>query len=724
MKKRPLYTFCLAFLIVRGILLLLTEGETLGEVPHNSVFYEQQSGQEVLIQGQIYKKRNTSKIQILYLKNNSIFQGKCSYYEPNILIYDDTFEELPIGKEVCIRGYLKNFEKARNPGNFNQQLYYAKQNMYGFVWCQEIISISGRENHFLEGLHELRTRWQQTIVSNMSEENGAVLSAMLLAEKSEMDGELKEQYQKNGLSHLLAISGLHISFIGLGIYHLLRKVGLSYTGAGIGAMLILSVYVLMIGFSVSVIRAYMMLLLRIGADIGGRVYDMPTALMLSAALIVLYQPLYLTDAAFYMSHGAILGLIYILPELKQVFRVRIKWLEGSFASIAIHVALFPVLLWFYYEIPMYSVLMNMVAIPLMTAVLGCGMIGSVGAFFFETLGMILLKPCDWMLSFLDWFGKVGCRLPFSSMVLGKPNWWEVGIYYILLLAGILLLKMNKRKFILLLSVLSMLLFIKFPDGNVQVTMLDVGQGDCIFLKGPKGSTYLIDGGSSDVEQVGKYRMEPFLKSQGVGKLDYVFVSHGDSDHYNGIQEMMERQLLGVKIERLVLPANYAQDEKLLGILKIAKEKGIDVCTIEGGRVISEGELEIRCLQPTKNTVLEGNAGSMVLEVSFGAFDMLLTGDVEKEGESQLEQNLHGKSYEVLKVAHHGSKNSTKESLLAIVRPKVALISAGEHNSYGHPHSETIERLKKWNCPIYQTMKQGAIMLKTNGDFIDIFPSSI
>ena len=277
MKKRPLYTFCLAFLILRGILLLLTDGETLGEVPPSSVFFEQKSGQEVLIQGQIYKKRNTSNIQMLYLKNNSIFQGKCSYYEPNILIYDDTFAELPIGKGVCIRGKLKNFEKARNPGNFDQQLYYAKQNVYGFIWCEEIISISGRENKLLEGLHEFRTRWMKAIVSNMSEENGAVLSAMLLAEKSEMDGELKEQYQKNGLSHLLAISGLHISFIGLGIYHLLRKVRMSYVGAGIWAILILSAYVLMIGFSVSVIRAYMMLLLRIGADIGGRVYDMRTS---------------------------------------------------------------------------------------------------------------------------------------------------------------------------------------------------------------------------------------------------------------------------------------------------------------------------------------------------------------------------------------------------------------------------------------------------------------
>lgn len=733
MKKRPLYMLCLTFLIVKCVLLVFIHGETLGKVPPSSIFFEQKQRQEILIQGQVYKKRNTSNVQILHLKNNSIFQENNSYYESNIIIYDDTFAEISIGKEVCIRGEKGNFEKARNPGNFDQQLYYARQNIYGFVWCQEIISVSGEENKFLEWLYEFREMWKQTILSNMSEKNGHVLNAMLLAEKSEMDAELKELYQKNGLSHLLAISGLHISFIGLGIYRVLRKTGVSYIGSGICAIMILSVYVLMIGFSVSVIRAYIMLLLRMGADIVGRVYDMQTALMLAAALIVLYQPLYLTDAAFYMSHGAILGLVFVLPEIKKIFSVRIIWLEGCYASVAINVTLFPVLLWFYYEFPLYSIFMNMAAIPLMTGVIGLGMFGSLGVLCFNPVGGFLLKLCDWILLFLEWFGEMGCRLPLSCLVFGKPNWWEVVIYYLLLIVEIIILKKCKTKPVigkikrcsLLWLVLIILMFIKFPDGQVKVAMLDVGQGDCIYIKGPQGQTYLIDGGSSDVDQVGKYRIEPFLKSQGVGTVDYIFVSHGDLDHYSGVVEMIERQTFGVKIDTLVMPANYKQDEKLLGLSKLAQQHGIDVVVIGGGQSILEGELRIRCVQPMQEeTMLEGNEGSMVLEISFGVFDMLFTGDVEGEGEKQLEKHLMGKSYDVLKVAHHGSKNSTTESFIKMVKPKIALISAGEDNSYGHPHIETIKRLKEGDCKIYQTIERGAIMMKTDGDFIDIFPSSI
>ena len=292
---------CLTFLIIRSIVLLLTSGEGLVKVPASSIFSERTIPSEVLIQGQVYKKTNTSNIQILYLKNNSLIQE-------NILIYDDTFSEIPIGTVICVRGTPSLFEKARNPGNFNQQLYYAKQNIYGFVWSKEVVSVFGKENILLEGLHQIRQAWNDILQENMSEENGKVLGAMLLGDKSGMDTELKEQYQKAGISHVLAISGLHISFIGLGIYKWIRKVGVSYISAGILAGLVLSTYVLMIGFSVSVMRAYVMLLLKIGADMSGRVYDMLTALMISAALIVWHQPLYLADAAFYMSHGAILGI--------------------------------------------------------------------------------------------------------------------------------------------------------------------------------------------------------------------------------------------------------------------------------------------------------------------------------------------------------------------------------------------------------------------------------
>lgn len=737
MKKRPLCVLCIALLMIKGVLLLITSGESPVKIPASSIFYEmgeEKQDREILIQGQVYKKADTSNYQILYLKNNS---------EPNIIVYDDSFANIPIGKTIVVKGKAQRFAGARNPGNFDAKVYYAKQKIYGMVWSTEIVLVTGKEAAIPEALYRLRRAWNGMIAEHMSEENGAVLCAMLLGEKSGMEEEMKELYQKNGISHILAISGLHISFIGLGIYRLLRKAGVPYGVSGILALAVLGGYVLMIGISVSVFRAFVMLLFRIGADMSGRVYDMLTTLMVSAAFLILYQPLFFLDAAFYMSYGAILGILFLLPEFK-----RIAIPKGALASVAINAILFPVLLWFYFEFPVYSILLNLVVIPLVSAVLAFGMFGSLGCLVWEPLGSGILFICDKILQLFARLGEIGAELPFARIVFGKPEWWKGLLYYGVLVIGLTLFRRCKRvherkegaprekmhfrkrcmRFLpgivcIAFPLFVICLFTKFPNGKLQVTMLDVGQGDCIFMKGPTGITYLIDGGSSDVERVGKYRMEPFLKSQGVANLDYVFVSHGDSDHYSGIAEMLERQRFGVKIRMLVLPSNYKRDEKLVALAKLAWEQSVEVGVMDSGMVITEKELNIRCIWPDTSGLL-GNAGSMVLSVTFGQFDMLLTGDVEGEGEEALVQKLKGKSYEVLKVAHHGSKNSTGEALLKIVQPDISLISAGRDNSYGHPHTETMERLREAGSKIYRTMDAGAIRLEITKTTIDIFQSSI
>lgn len=728
MKKRPLCMVCLIFILFKSMLLIMTGGQSLIKLPASSIFLEKEYERGVLLQGQVYKKSNTSDVQVLYLKNNSLYSQKGSYLESRMIIYDDTFKNIPIGKTIYVRGTIERFEGARNPGNFDQQLYYARQNIYGYLWSEEIIRVSGKENSGAELLNQLRQSWKQCLLEQLGEENGSVLAAMLLGEKSEMDKDTKELYQKNGISHVLAISGLHISFIGLGIYGLFRRMGASYPIAGILAVSLLTVYVFMIGFSVSVMRAYVMLLFRIGADISGRVYDMLTALMMSAALAIMYQPLYLTDAAFLLSYGAVLGILFVLPAIKSVLPPIPKTLEGCLASMAINICLFPIQLWFYFEFPVYSILFNIILIPLMPWILGLGILGSGLYLVIAPLGGFFLQICGILLSFFRNLGELGLCLPAASAVFGRPNWWEIVIYYLALCAVICFFYQKwkrKKRYFLILGIVLVLIFVKFPDGKLRVTMIDVGQGDGIFIKGPKGGTYLNDGGSSDVEAVGKYRIESFLKSQGVGKLDYVFVTHGDADHYNGIEEMLERQLIGVKIDTLVLPANYELDEKLVQLAETAIAYGSDVVRMTPEYAISEGALQIHCIQPEEGEMkLTGNAGSMVLDVQFRRFDMLLTGDVEAEGETTLIENLTGRTYDVLKVAHHGSKYSSQEAFLKEIKCEIALISAGKNNSYGHPHEETINRLWAYGCRIYETMEYGAIMLETKGEFIDILPSSI
>lgn len=701
MIKRPLCCVCLIFLIIQGIILIIRGGQSFVEMPASSIFLEPE-GQEICVTGKVCNKKHTSNTQIIYLNNNSI-------------IYDSNFTNVSIGQTIQVQGTIHHFEKARNPGNFDQRLYYAKDKIYAAIYCENIIPVNNEIAQVREKLYQFKHVWKCRLVENMGEEKGNVLSAMLLGEKSEMDADLKEVYQKSGIGHVLAISGLHISFIGLGIYHFLRKIKIPFGIAGILSVGVLSLYACMIGFSISVSRAYVMLLLKIGADVTGRIYDMETALLLSAALSVLKQPLYLTDAGFYLSYGAVLGILILMPHLSNTFMGKTKWLSMFLPGLCINIALFPIQLWYYYEIPTYSFLLNLIVIPLMSGVLTLGIIGSIWP--------ILLPICGQILAFYESVSKLAVQLPFSRIVIGRPKIGELILYYLIL--GLIVTQVIKKKTPIILSILiSVFLLSNTPAKGLQVTMLDVGQGDCLFIKGPTGITYLIDGGSSDVKEVGKYRLEPYLKYEGVGELDYVFVSHGDGDHYSGIMEMISRQDVGVKIDKLVFAENYKEEENLLQLARAAKENGSKIFVFEEGKVLQEEELKITCIQPSAESNLTGNQGSMVLEISYGQFDMLCTGDVEENGERLLARKIVGKAYEVLKVAHHGSKNSSGKEFFDAVSVKFALISAGKDNRYGHPHRETLERLKHENCKIFQTTECGAITIRTDGYFIDILTTSI
>ena len=259
-----------------------------------------------------------------------------------------------------------------------------------------------------------------------------------------------------------------------------------------------------------------------------------------------------------------------------------------------------------------------------------------------------------------------------------------------------------------------------PNGRLDVVVLDVGQGDGISLRGPQGTTFFIDGGSSDRSKLGESCMEPFLESQGIGVIDYAFVTHGDYDHYSGIAEMLERQEKGIKICNLVLPFHYKEDMSLVELAERASCANVNVLIMKAGDNIQDGAMKITCLHPGKEDVqMRGNEGSMVLSITYGGFSMLCTGDIEGDGEEKLVRRIREKDYDVLKVAHHGSKNSTSAEFLKCCSPTLALISAGEDNSYGHPHKELLQRLEEAKCCVYDTRKNGAIILQTDGNSLTI-----
>jgi hypothetical protein len=333
-------------------------------------------------------------------------------------------------------------------------------------------------------------------------------------------------------------------------------------------------------------------------------------------------------------------------------------------------------------------------------------------------------------------------LPFGRITAGKPSVQLLVAYYVILFALYGMYRRFPKKiwgYMLFVSAafLIVLCGAKTRDiEGIKITVLDVGQGDGIVLSG-KGKNYLIDGGSSDVKQAGAQRIEPYLLSEGIGCLDYVFVTHGDEDHISGIRELLEGQKLGVRIDTLVLPPEEYHDEKLADLARIAVENGTRVVSVKtGANIYGRGErqtekndskevMRLRCIGPLTDIPQgltkpkAGNEASLVLEFSYGNFDMLFTGDVEGAGEELLVKSDVLRKYEILKCAHHGSKNSGTAAFLEKTDPRAAIISAGIDNRYGHPHEETLNRLKKRKVKTYNTQTDGAVTIKSDGIQISI-----
>lgn len=822
--------------------------------------------QEEAAEGQLLVQKEAAERQLLVQEEaaeKQLFaQEKCAEKPAdtkateNILCYlREGVPEPEIGSLVILKGTLKNFQQPTNPGQFNAPFYYQILRISFRLNQAEIQVKSDRFYKIAEGLYQLRRKAGSKVDALLPEQEASVMKTMLLGEKGILDEEIKDLYQRNGIAHILAISGLHISMIGMGLYQLLRRAGLKIKLSAILASMIIVLYGMMTGFAVSAIRAIAMFLLQMLAQILGRTYDRITALAVAAVLVLVEQPLYLFHSGFQFSFLCVLGISLILPVLGNVRKGK-KLFEG----VALMAVTLPVYLGVFYQIPVYSMFLNFIVLPMMSILMGAGIVMILAAFLCTSLAI----PAAWLITgILMVYERLGLfteKLPHHYWTPGCPAKWQLAVYVAVLII-IAALGRTKRKAVLyqrdcihkgcihrrggctkeilqedppchevlqyeksqyersqhgmaqynipryevsqyeipqyemqnkrirriachggkwistygipvgicwgflLLGVV--ILTWRFRP-ELQVTFLDVGQGDSIFLQTENGDSYLTDGGSSSVSKVGKYRMIPFLKYQGASQIKAVFVSHADSDHYNGIAELLEQaELEGIRVENLVLTdiADECRSEGYEELVELAEQNGITVQLLHEGQQLQDGELLFQCLHPSKGYRAEDlNETSMVLLVTYWEFSMLLTGDVQGAGEEHLtqelqdwkepgvtqmqdvirisgeeesmeEESIEEESIEderiegqieekrpqnkmganhteteltILKVAHHGSKNSTSEEFLKAANPKLAIISCGEGNRYGHPHEETLERLEKVDIPWFCTKDYGAI----------------
>lgn len=654
----------------------------------------------------------------------------------NVLIYVSAESLKALGsesKKLCpgckiqAQGRAESFSLPGNPGQFNEFSYYRSKNLSVFLRAERL-SVLSEAPPVKRGIFWLRRKLKEVYFTLLPPKEAGTLTAMVLGEKSELPEEIKTIYQQAGIGHLLAISGLHISIAAMAVYRIVLFFKGSKKLAAAFGIFSLFFYGQLTGFSVSASRAVIMLLLTLIAVFFGRTYDSATALSFAAVFILLQKPGQLFQSGFLLSFGAVLGARSFYPLLEQGFlekrgKGREKLIKAVLFQLAVSLVTFPVILWFYYEIPVYGMVLNIILVPLMAFITAGGLVAGIIGLFSLSLSRFLIGGTWFLLKLYERAAEASLALPGAVWNPGQPPFGRLIFYSIGLLGVCVYLKKEKKKKWKaageLLCLLCLLLLPRSLSG-MELTFLDVGQGDGAMISCEEDLEVLIDGGSSSEKQLGKYRLLPFMKYKGKKRLDYVFLSHLDEDHISGVRELLQ----GGRIKCLVLPGDRMGSEAAEKMAQLGREGGADIWWIQPGEELRKGKFRLCCLAPER--VYNGtneNAASMVLWLEYGRRSVLFTGDLEKEGEELLlaKHRREGSlpDCDVLKVAHHGSDHSTSLPFLEAVRPEIAVISCGKDNSYGHPGKKLLKRLVSCGCQIYQTMEQGAVTVRTDGERLQV-----
>ena len=598
-----------------------------------------------------------------------------------LLVYFETApENIRLGETLTLTGRIEPFSHAMNPGQFDAYDYYTAKGYDAMLTDAGISIRDGKCAPVREALRQLRLKMKERIYKVCPEKEASVLCDLLLGDKEGIDKETKELYQNNGIAHILSISGLHISILGMGCFSLLRKLKCRHIPAALVSAGILVLYLIMTGMSVSATRAVGMFVIRMFSFHAKRTEDPLTSLSLMAAIVLILDPGSIRNVSFLLSYGAALGIYTFLPSVnalvfsgkeKQRFyeddtlKKRLKDLSRKIASTTLHsfvwsigITLFtlPVQLYFFYRVSIYAVFLNLLILPCMSLLVFSGMILMVPG-----LGIAGKLSC-FLLNLFEFLCRCAEKLPHHTWNPGRPGKAFIILYYLIVTLLIISGKMitasrkgyilrmlpyfsrkGKRRIsiadeltrkadnggvrpalILIAACTALMLFlIRFPlPVRNSCTQLYVGQGNCNVMITDAGEVYIFDGGSSSEKNTGQYIILPFLRYSGLSRIDGIFISHSDEDHVNGLLELIENAgswnlgISGVYITPQMRDDGSENTEHLISSCTAA---GVPVTCIRAGDTWQSGGTHFTCLHPAQNyTPEDPNAGSMCILAEFPA----------------------------------------------------------------------------------------------------------
>lgn len=629
-----------------------------------------------------------------------------------------------IGYKILVSGRINIPESNRNPGTFNYQLYLKTKNTPMVMVCSvEDLNLDSSQNNVIPKLlARIKYGFLEEIRNAISTEEAGVLTGILFGDKSFIEDSVYDNFQRNGTAHLLAVSGIHIGILYGFIEFLFRRTKNIFKDIFIALLLIF--YAAVSEFSPSVVRAVFMILLFILSKRIHRRYDLLSAAAFIAFMILINNPYMLFNVGFQLSFAAVFAVGTIYPCLKNMIGFKNSLTDMIILLMAVQIGTAPIVAYHFNYFSIAAFIINLPVIAFAGLILPLGFVlffvsflhegfFEVGAYFLEVLLNALIK-----------INQLGSLLPHNSIDVMSPSILALIIFYCTVCFAAseklpTFLEKNKKRIIFIGAVLTLLCFLLTPqlkNNGYEVIFVDVGQGDCIHIRTPKGKNILIDGGGreGDSYNVGKKVLLPYLLKNGVNTIDLAVITHLHADHYKGILSIID----AVKVSKLALYQDTADKNMLSKIKRISSEKNSSILYIKkDDRINIEKGVALYVLYPKAGTAnAEENNNSLVLLLDYHGHRILFTGDIEEYAEKRLMEN--DIKAEVLKIPHHGSSTSSSEAFIAAVNPQMAVIQVGK-NTFGHPDRDVLERYMDEDVKIFRTDEKGAVLMDIRHDKIII-----
>ncbi len=618
---------------------------------------------------------------------------------------------IEVGDMLLINGTYLEPDVARNERGFNYKEYLKTLEIYGTVEINHYKVIKkGRINKLI--LYTARLK--EILKSNISKvikkaENKNLLIAMILGDTEDLSEELKTDFLNSNLYHILSVSGGQVSNIIIGITILFRLLKIHKKIMDVLCIVILIEFMFLTGLTPSIIRACIMCIISLISGLIIRRYDIANSLGISLLIILINNPFAINSLSVLLSYFGFLGIIvlgsFTIKEVNKVIKNNILRyiLNIVISSVAAQIFIFPIILYIFGTISLTFIFSNLLIIPLSTVITIIGLFIMICPL--QIFGFV--EPLiELTINIVGFFSNIG----ISKIYCIIPNIKEIITYYVMSLYLYYMLRRDYiykikhffRKYkkiiviILLLSIGTSYIY-KNIQKDLYINFIDVGQGDSTLITTQFNKKILIDGGGSEFGStfdVGEKTLLPYLLKKKIHKLDYVIISHFDSDHVGGILTILEE----LNVKQVLIPKQVEYSENYNKFLDIIKKRNIKVKIVgEGNTINIDKNTYLDILWPEEKQITDNvlNNNSLIVRLCYKNFKMLFTGDIEAIAEQKLLQkyeNTEKLTADILKVAHHGSKSSSIAEFLEKVNPRIALIGVGKNNKFGHPNAGVLDRL--------------------------------